>query len=704
MYSDKDKSLIDSIDNLRLIVDQSSDLIIVIRDKLIVFSNNSVEKLFGYGKSEIVGKPFLEFISDETKEESLQRYNRRMAGEDLPPLSETEVICKDGSIRPVEISTRPFEFEGKTAFIIIVRDISDRKEAEKALKESESRYKTLTENITDATVVNIDGKCVWVNRAFSDIFGYSFDEALGKTIEDLAHQDELQGICERMERRNRGETLSPFYETILIRKDGSPVNIEASIKPIIFDGREARQIIMRDITERKRAEFESARSEEKYRLLFENSDEPIVLVSEDGTFQMMNKRAADYFLKRPEDLIGKRMSDLFPPEIADRQMRSIAAVLESGRSAVFENRTILNNVERTFRTSITPVEKLFGSLQTVQLIARDVTEARARQLRDKTRLELHGSLRTARSVDQCLNLGCKAIYDAELFRRAVFTLHDKARRIVNIGYVGVERKVVEEAKRAAPLSARLVKKITQHKFRISKSYFIPAESELELESSPRYIPQDSQSLNLTGAWVNGDELFVPIFRSNREIAGWLSADTPFDKMRPDVEIIQYLELIADIIYFKIKDVENVKRIVAEGAALKDKNIALREVLGHIEEEKLALRKAVAGQIEQDILPAIDKAVSGKGTLRKSYIDMARAHLRRLASMSTGPGHAYSKLSRRESEVCRLIGAGHTNKEIAEMLSVSIFTVQKHRESIRRKFGLKNRSMNLAVYLQKLNYR
>ena len=186
-------------------------------------------------------------------------------------------------------------------------------------------------------------------------------------------------------------------------------------------------------------------------------------------------------------------------------------------------------------------------------------------------------------------------------------------------------------------------------------------------------------------------------------AGWLIADKPFDKLRPNTESVKYLEEIVEIVYSKIKDIRNQERIKSEGQALSEKNIILKEVLSHIEEEKTTIRKQFSSNIESIILPAIDKIIDENGKVEPSYINFIKNHLTEMATSSTKSIHNYSKLSRREAEICRLITDGHRNKEIAQILSISTYTVQKHREAIRRKFGLTNKSENLTVFLQELKY-
>jgi len=573
-------------DNLLFFIDHTIDAILIVSDSVIVYANNSVKALFGYTPSQILGKKTLRFISPASQELVEGRIAKRKAGETLSPIFDAEIICKDGRHIPTEISSCPIRYDGSDAAILVIRDISERRKSELMLLESEAKFKSVSDYMTETLVVTVGGKCVWTNRAFTELLGYEQKEALGKTIDNFALPEELPGIHARIKRRASGEELSRYYETILIHKTGRPINVETSITRIKFEEMDAELVIVRDITFRRQSELATKR-----RLLWDN-----------------------------------------------------------------------------------------------------------------TRLNLHDQLREIGKIDQCLKKGCEAIFKGQIFKRAVFTLHNEQRQITNIGYVGIDKKTADMAQKAPPPNAQVARKIMSKKYRLGNSYFIPAEAGFNFDSEARFVPQTGKTIGLKNAWRNGDELFVPILKTKKTIVGWLSVDTPFSKLRPDLEVVRYLEQIADIVYFKIKDIQNLYRIESESQQLKEKNIALREVLSHIEEEKLSQRQEVSSQVEKVILPAINKAIQKKGEARKSYIEIARTHLHDLITYSMGPAHIYSRLSMREAEICQLIAGGHSNKEIARILSISISTVQKHRESIRRKFGLKNKSENLAVFLQKLNYR
>lgn len=115
-------------------------------------------------------------------------------------------------------------------------------------------------------------------------------------------------------------------------------------------------------------------SDERYKLLIENADDPIAVINADGTFLLVNPSGAGYFGMSPDDIIGKKMWDIFQGSYANSQMKSISKVIESGESVVVEQKTLINNEEKWFSTMIQPLKKFDGTISSVQIIARDITD------------------------------------------------------------------------------------------------------------------------------------------------------------------------------------------------------------------------------------------------------------------------------------------------------------------------------------------
>jgi PAS domain S-box-containing protein len=150
--------------------------------------------------------------------------------------------------------------------------------------------------------------------------------------------------------------------------------------------------------------------------------------------------------------------------------------------------------------------------------------------------------------------------------------------------------------------------------------------------------------------------------------------------------------------------ENLRRskeeLVAQKRALEEKNIALKELIAQIGLEKKEFKDRVMANIEQVILPSLEKIRLNKG--QEMYIEQCRKTLENLAS-SFGQKVAdfRVKLSPREIEVCNFVKNGLTNKEIARLLNIALHTVEKHRRMARKKLGLANKGINLHTYLNSL---
>jgi PAS domain S-box-containing protein len=148
--------------------------------------------------------------------------------------------------------------------------------------------------------------------------------------------------------------------------------------------------------------------------------------------------------------------------------------------------------------------------------------------------------------------------------------------------------------------------------------------------------------------------------------------------------------------------ETTRQLEIERDALERKNITLREILNQIDAEKNNLKQQITVNVEQAIIPTLLRLKESSNPSLARNFEMLEKDLREIVSpfLQTLKDN-YSKLSPRELEVCRLIKNGMTSKEIAEVLHLSLMTVHKYRELIRKKLNLVNNKINLRTYLQSL---
>jgi PAS domain S-box-containing protein len=172
----------------------------------------------------------------------------------------------------------------------------------------------------------------------------------------------------------------------------------------------------------------------------------------------------------------------------------------------------------------------------------------------RERAQLLTDLRDLNRIDEILTRVCKAVRDSGLFERAVMTLHKPDGRISHLGQVGLPPDLIKRARQTPAIDDKLRYRITCKKFRISDSFFVPVEAGLDYTKTKRYIPQRKRNSS-RGDWQPGDELFVPLWSSSKEIMGYLSVDTPMDGCRPDVKTIQALEMLVEAASARVREVE-----------------------------------------------------------------------------------------------------------------------------------------------------
>ena len=143
-----------------------------------------------------------------------------------------------------------------------------------------------------------------------------------------------------------------------------------------------------------------------------------------------------------------------------------------------------------------------------------------------------------------------------------------------------------------------------------------------------------------------------------------------------------------------------EQLQSDHKALTEKNIALKQILDHLEHAKNAYRHRVAANVKDLIGPIIETLRKSGGQLKPGEIDLLEINLQRIVESDVDAHESnLSKLTARELDICELIKDGHSSKEIAETLGLSTQTVHKHRQTIRRKLQLNNKDINLAAYLR-----
>lgn len=219
--------------------------------------NQAMCTMFGYSEPELQRMHFNDVTHPDDFEIGRGVVSQMLAGE-IPSISfEKRYLKKTGEPLWAAVSSALLrDISGQPLhFITQIKDITERKQVEAALRESEERYRLLVDHSPNAIAVHQDGRLVFVNQAGMRLVGAtSAAELLGKPISEIIHPDALAAARDRIGRMLTGETGLYPTEDRYIRLDGSDVPVEVYAAPFTFKGRPAIQIIAFDITERKQAE------------------------------------------------------------------------------------------------------------------------------------------------------------------------------------------------------------------------------------------------------------------------------------------------------------------------------------------------------------------------------------------------------------------------------------------------------------------
>ncbi len=192
------------------------------------------------------------------------------------------------------------------------REITSRKEAEAALRKTEQRYRTILETAMDGFwVVDMNGRILEVNEAYSKIIGYSREELLHMHIADVEVLEMQEDVGEHIEQISAAG--SDRFETIHRRKDGSTVRLEIAVKYLPEEGGRM-STFLRDITEAKNAEKDLRNAEQRYRTVFENAAIGMNLTSTEGRYVQVNEPLAQMLGYSVEELLNMTIFDVTHPE------------------------------------------------------------------------------------------------------------------------------------------------------------------------------------------------------------------------------------------------------------------------------------------------------------------------------------------------------------------------------------------------------
>jgi two-component system cell cycle sensor histidine kinase/response regulator CckA len=295
-------------------------------ERRVLLWNPAAERTFGSTGREMIGQPYL-LVPPDLREAFVERFEREMAGECFQ--EETQRYRKDGTLLDVFFTSAPLrDASGRIMGSVgILQDISQQKRAAERLRLLSAALQAAANAVV---ITDLEGSVTWVNPAFTQLTGYSFQEAVGQNILELQ-----SGECEESFYRELWDTIRAGRvwrgELSNRRKDGSLYFEEQTITPVLDEtGRPTAFIgVKQDITLRREAERALAESEERFRALVQRSSDIVTIIDAGGIIRYASPSVQSVLGRLPEDLVGQSALRHIHPEDVDAIRNVLRRMTES---------------------------------------------------------------------------------------------------------------------------------------------------------------------------------------------------------------------------------------------------------------------------------------------------------------------------------------------------------------------------------------
>ncbi|GAO37196.1 hypothetical protein SCT_2614 [Sulfuricella sp. T08] len=370
------RALIENEARLREITATLAEAVYVIDTRgNIVFVNPELERLLGWPEAELIGQhghnKFHYRNTDGTAIPACDCPIYRVLDTGQTYRSDTEVFWhKDGSPVPVQVSASPIVRDGKKAGAVVAfSDISERKQAEDERLHAEALFHMVFDNVADAILIHdVNGHFLEANRVAYERLGYTREELLRLSPPDINGPEGAEKFAERGRRLLADGRIT--FETVHISKDGREIPVEVSARLIDFNGKPATLSVVRDITQRKAAQKALRQSEETARAMLNATSETVLLQDCVGTVLAINEIGAKRFGMKHEDIIGRNIYDLQPPDVAAKRKTVIDEVFRAGQPAHLQD----ERAGFIFDSNMYPVLDAQGKVERIAIYAADITD------------------------------------------------------------------------------------------------------------------------------------------------------------------------------------------------------------------------------------------------------------------------------------------------------------------------------------------
>ncbi|MGA2976205.1 MAG: PAS domain S-box protein [Spirochaetia bacterium] len=477
-----DPELLAEIEDLRIRLAEAEEILRAIRSgevDALVIAGDQGEKVHILGEGDRVYRQFIETINDGTATlsadgdilscnaflaKTLRRPLVQVLGtamrDHLPP-EDHEVFrailaqagteshrrkirlkTSEGRLIPIYLSATLLQnAEGLPVFCLVLTDLEEVISAEAALRESEQRYRTLLKLAPVGIAVYSEGKIVFINPAGAHLFGADSEELIaGKPITEIIHPDRLEAALSRIRGMMDSELGLYPAEDIFLKLDGTPINVEVIATPLPYKGKPAAQVIITDITKRKRGEAER----ERLMASIEQVGETVLVTDPEGIIQYVNPAFITATGYSREEALGRNPRFLKSGEQDRGFYQELWQTISSGKSW---QGTLVNKRKDgknfTEDATISPVCDASGRIVSYVAVKRDIT----------AQLLMEDRLRQAQKMETVGRLAGGVAHDFNNMLQVIITYAEIS--LAKVGAGQPLHKYLMEIRRAAQRSAEI---------------------------------------------------------------------------------------------------------------------------------------------------------------------------------------------------------------------------------------------------------
>ncbi len=365
----------------RTLTENALDILTILnREGQFAYNSPSVKRVLGYEPQELAGQSAFAYVHPDDLHHAKEALQFTLEHPGLTTTVNFRVRHQDGSWRYLEaVGQNRLDDPDIAGVVLNSRDITDRKQAEEILRQSEEEYRLIFEgNPNPMWVFDLETlEFLEVNEAAIEHYGYTRAEFLGMTLKDIRVGDELSMPFDGQTEEDKGDIQSSFARGHVWqhrKKDGTLITVAVEWRPIAFRGHLAALTLANDVTELVKAEQGLRESEQRFRDLFEGSPDAVFVEDLEGNVLDVNPAACRLHGLPRKELIGKNVLELVPPGKRKETEREFKKLV-SGELQRVEGESLVTD-GHAVPVEVNASRIHYGSKPTMLLHVRDITERR----------------------------------------------------------------------------------------------------------------------------------------------------------------------------------------------------------------------------------------------------------------------------------------------------------------------------------------